>query len=816
MKNMTKRIIAVLVSFIMLLPNMPSYAEENDDITNEMETSKFEIESEIEYDESDLESETEIESTNEIEGLKENSNQAEEAEIKVVSYDIGNTSFNAALSISTDTTYTDSTTTKNFYKFALENDGYINITLGKGYIDGGRYWHVEIYDEFRNYIMGESFSGGNTSIEQSYNVGLPMGTYFLCISSDVSGEYNFSVNYTQSSIWEKELNDSFTSANDISVNTKYYGSLREDWDKDYYVFSLPDDGYINVEFGKEYEDDSKRSWSVYLYNENMVQVLERNFSCQNTKIEKSCNVGLAAGTYYIKITETTSTMTYNFKINYTKSSVWEKEFNDFYNKANVIQPGTKYYGTIQTDHNDDWYTFILSSDGYINLEFGKEYEKSGTGWDVYLYNSSKSQVLKRSYYSGNTLVETSCNIGLPAGQYYLKICRMEDAQWNYWTDVTYNFKINYVQSLVWEKEFNDSFDTANIVSMDTEYKGSIVQYNDYDFYKITIPQKLDIDIKFENDCGRTHEGWEVYIYNSNYEQIASSKTYCSENALHSIISGEIDKGIYYLKVEHAKSNPYYKGSCDATYTFSVNSVRNSVRNFVKRLYTEVLGREADEAGLDAWTNVLKTGKEQGAKVAQGFVDSQEFKKRNVSDKEYIRILYRTFFDREPDPAGQEAWLGVLNSGLSRLHVFKGFAESQEFTEICNQYKIIRGYANLTAPRDQNEGVTKFVVRCYRLCLGRDADESGLNGWCNAILTGKNTAKQAAAGFVFSDEFKKKNLSDTEYVKTLYRVFMDREADGAGLNAWVKVLRSGKSREHVFNGFADSNEFREICVRYGIK
>ena len=54
MKNMTKRIIAVLVSFIMLLPNMPSYAEENDDITNEMETSKFEIESEIEYDESDL------------------------------------------------------------------------------------------------------------------------------------------------------------------------------------------------------------------------------------------------------------------------------------------------------------------------------------------------------------------------------------------------------------------------------------------------------------------------------------------------------------------------------------------------------------------------------------------------------------------------------------------------------------------------------------------------------------------------------------------------------------------------------------------
>ena len=46
--------------------------------------------------------------------------------------------------------------------------------------------------------------------------------------------------------------------------------------------------------------------------------------------------------------------------------------------------------------------------------------------------------------------------------------------------------------------------------------------------------------------------------------------------------------------------------------------------------------------------------------------------------------------------------------------------------------------------------------------------------------------------------------------------MDREADSAGLNAWVNVLKNGQSREHVFNGFADSNEFRKICNSYGIK
>lgn len=240
-----------------------------------------------------------------------------------------------------------------------------------------------------------------------------------------------------------------------------------------------------------------------------------------------------------------------------------------------------------------------------------------------------------------------------------------------------------------------------------------------------------------------------------------------------------------------------------------------VAEFVNRLYVNLLQREADDSGLVSWTDVLKSGKEQGVKVAQGFIDSKEFKSRTISNTEYIKILYRTFLGREADSSGLNSWLSVLDSGLSRMHVFRGFAESDEFTKICQQYGIQRGNAVLTAPMDQNEGVTKFVARCYELCLGRKGDESGLNGWCNQILTGANTPKQAAYGFVFSNEFKSKNLSDTDYVKTLYRVFMDREADGAGLNAWVNVLKNGQSREHVFNGFADSPEFQEICAGYGL-
>lgn len=243
------------------------------------------------------------------------------------------------------------------------------------------------------------------------------------------------------------------------------------------------------------------------------------------------------------------------------------------------------------------------------------------------------------------------------------------------------------------------------------------------------------------------------------------------------------------------------------------SQTEQVRGFVERLYTLVLGRSSDASGLDSWTNVLISGKEDGAKVALGFVDSVEFKSRNLSDTDYITVLYRTFLNREPDPSGLAAWQNVLANGFSRTYVFRGFAESTEFQGICDSYGIKSGTVTLNEARDQKDGITRFVNRAYKLCLGRSADVDGLNGWCNALLTGKNTAKETAYGFVFSNEFKSKNLSDEDYVKTMYNMFFDREPDTDGYNAWVKVLKNGGTREHVFDGFADSVEFQKLYASF---
>lgn len=248
---------------------------------------------------------------------------------------------------------------------------------------------------------------------------------------------------------------------------------------------------------------------------------------------------------------------------------------------------------------------------------------------------------------------------------------------------------------------------------------------------------------------------------------------------------------------------------------SRNVDADKVRAFVTRLYDKCLNRQPDGPGLQDWSNRLIQGSMSGTRVAYGFVFSDEYKSQNTSNDAYIETLYRVFLDRGSDPVGKANWLDALNQGVSREYVFHGFAESQEFTQICASYGIIRGTQTLTQPRDQNLGVTSFVTRLYKQALGRGADEDGLNNWCNQILSGQMTPETVAENFIYSQEFENKHLSNEEYVKVLYRTFLGREADSAGQANWISQLNAGTSRSDVLHGFSRSVEFRNIMSQYGL-
>lgn len=237
--------------------------------------------------------------------------------------------------------------------------------------------------------------------------------------------------------------------------------------------------------------------------------------------------------------------------------------------------------------------------------------------------------------------------------------------------------------------------------------------------------------------------------------------------------------------------------------------------FAIRLYQKCLGREPDADGLEHWITVLVNRERSGSAVAKGFVFSREYLAKNTSDAEYVEMLYQVMLNRASDAGGKAHWLELLGNGVSREYVFHRFSQSKEYGNICESYGISRGYIELTQERDLNPSMTAYVNRMYREALGRQGEEGGLNHWCKTIRLGVKTPEQVAESFINSPEFQRKNLSDEDYIKVLYRTFMGRDYDEAGLNHWISELDQGCSREEILHRFAVSQEFKEIQSSFGL-
>ena len=180
----------------------------------------------------------------------------------------------------------------------------------------------------------------------------------------------------------------------------------------------------------------------------------------------------------------------------------------------------------------------------------------------------------------------------------------------------------------------------------------------------------------------------------------------------------------------------------------------------------------------------------------------------------MSILYEAFFNRDPDEAGLQGWLDALKGGTGWEDVLNGFIYASEFAELCDVYGI-KAYEG-HVPKAQRIAVEAFVTRFYQLCLNRGPDPVGLEGWTNNLLNQIQTGADVAQGFIFSQDFLNRKLSNSDFLIVLYKAFFDRDPDALGLNTWLAELDAGKERMEVLNGFIYSSEFSSLCNNYGIK
>ncbi len=248
---------------------------------------------------------------------------------------------------------------------------------------------------------------------------------------------------------------------------------------------------------------------------------------------------------------------------------------------------------------------------------------------------------------------------------------------------------------------------------------------------------------------------------------------------------------------------------------SNTSTGGGFEDFVERLYTVALNRASEPEGKAFWCEHVGNGDLNGAQCANEFLLSKEFNDRKLSDEDFLKVLYKTFFDRDAadDPDGFNFWMNSLKTE-GRDKVVDGFINSTEWCNICASYGVKSGATRAKAII-ASKNATEFATRLYTECLGRDPEEGGLKFWSLGLTNLELTGKQAAHEFFFSKEFNDFNLDNEGLLTRMYKTFMGREPDDDGMNYWLKEMENGMTKEQVFNEFVKSKEFTEICQKYAI-
>ncbi len=207
--------------------------------------------------------------------------------------------------------YTDQNSDDDWYKFTLDADGYISITVNHEYGSTNQKIYLYTYNgsEKKEHLYKNVATESETLT--TANHGLKKGTYYLLIHSSVKGNsYSFSVNYEKSDYWEKEFNDNVSQANSIEVNKTYYGSRAPGKaDEDYFKFTI--DKYAEVRLTLKHKYGmSDNTMYLHTYDGTSQEQILRKWVSKDVEQGSSDKIYLNPGTYYVEIEGGTSG--YNF------------------------------------------------------------------------------------------------------------------------------------------------------------------------------------------------------------------------------------------------------------------------------------------------------------------------------------------------------------------------------------------------------------------------------------------------------------------------------------------------------------------------
>ena len=471
------------------------------------------------------------------------------------------------------------TTDVDWWKVVTNKDGKLNVTLT---ISNGLFCWVELFDNNGTTSLAINNTNGTITI---YKDGLANGTYFIKIYPYFSAQmpsYTIS-NTLDIATFTKDVEPNGTVATALTLaqnatangHCGYYYNLQRDT-ADWYSITIDGDGLLKLILSSS---NGQFIWA-YLYDHNGTFLLASNNTNGSIPIPKD---GLAAGTYYVKITAyfpdgfAPYTLTDSL---FKPTQANDAEPNDTKSQAlTLAQNGSKtghvdYYYTLHRD-TADWYKITTNADGLLTLTL-----TSGNGQFVwaYLYDQDGTTILTSNNTNGSIPIPKD---GLAAGTYYVKIKA-------YFPDGFVPYTL--ASHLTTPAEANDAepngtpgqaltFAVNSTVTGHVNYYYNGI-YDTQDWYKIVTPSDGMLNLTITSGNGQYV--W-AYLYDNDGVTVLDSR---NTNTTISYSYDGLAAGTYYVLVTSyypAGWAPYTLTNTHTTYTNSNDGLSNDFAKLGKTL-----------------------------------------------------------------------------------------------------------------------------------------------------------------------------------------------------------------------------------------
>ncbi len=200
---------------------------------------------------------------------------------------------------------------KDYYKFTVEGEGYIDLTFNHPVLEGNKNgWNVRILKENADgkyQEIARKVSKWNVDTLEINNLGLPAGDYYVLVDGDSvsynSETYTLKWNFTEKKNFEREPNSDMLNCQTVEFKETYHGALISSgvtYDEDYYRFNLVDTKTIGLVFGHEALQDSGTYWTVSIIDDKG-NVKAEVTSALNESLTNIGVIELPAGVYFVKV-----------------------------------------------------------------------------------------------------------------------------------------------------------------------------------------------------------------------------------------------------------------------------------------------------------------------------------------------------------------------------------------------------------------------------------------------------------------------------------------------------------------------------------